>query len=164
MKVLHILFFMCLAVMATNVYRDMMEYRPCYTLPHRYYFEPPVATLQPTTQEPPQKTTYPDLPCHWINGRPIQPEDDQPYTAGPWEDTTEFRDVNAQEDTPPQLSEEQAARIHIKKQLDPFPVMGTVQQPEEDDDSPACGDEYDKLFAAGVTEEEEQEMVASLDV
>jgi hypothetical protein len=127
----------------------------------------------PQQQQQEQQTTtrikYPDLPCHWINGRPIQPdEEEEEYTAGPWQDTSEFRDIHEQEDDiPPQLSEEQQARIHTKKQLDAFPILGTnqpISMNDEEEDIPTCGDEYEKLFAAGLEDnnEEEEEIIASI--
>ena len=155
MKVLHIMLLVCAVYMTIAISRDIQrpiplpppppppQYLPHTPIPHTLYSIPTAAAEEEIV---------------WMNGRPIHtpitPDDDQPM---PWDTHTQQQ----QQDVPRTEEADILAKTLGKKQLDPFPILGTVQptqqQEEEEEEGEEEVDEEEE-------EEEEDQVVSSLQI
>lgn len=148
----------CVVFMVVNITRDMQYFQPPTVRPPLPEFEPvipsyhppPLYELPPIEQE---ETTA------WLNGRPIQtyiPPDEE---ETPWnkQNNNVMTDTHTQKEAADVL-----AQTLGKKQLDPFPILGTNQPSNPVENLPLELEEPDESSSSSEDDEDTIPMMSSM--
>jgi hypothetical protein len=128
----------CVVFMVVNIMRDIQHFQPPPP--------PPQQLLPPAQEYVPTFTPYTELPPNeqeettaWLNGRPIQTQIPPDEQETPWNKQNNNVMIVGDTETQKEAADVLAETLG-KKQLDPFPILGTNQplaplQEEEEEPS-----------------------------